>query len=134
MAKKTTSQETSSPSFEESLAELEKIVRDLEGGQITLEASLARYEDGVKLLRRCHELLTKAQRRVELLSGVDQQGSPITQPIDEPAGTLEEKAAQRSRRRSTITKPRKADNPSHLGDASDSGTGGDDVDEPGCLF
>jgi exodeoxyribonuclease VII small subunit len=135
MAKKKTCQETSTPpSFEQSLVELEKIVHDLEEGQIGLEESLARYEEGVKLLRRCHDLLTKAQGRVGLLSGVDQQGNPITRPMDKCAGTLDEKAAQRSRRRSAPAEPSATDDTGHLGDDVDPVQGGDDVDEPGRLF
>lgn len=69
------------PNFEQSLSELEQIVHDLEEGQLGLNEALARYEQGVKLLRHCHGLLEGAQRRVEILTGVDPQGNPITQPF-----------------------------------------------------
>ncbi len=87
------------PSFEQALAELESIVRDLEEGKIGLEDALARYEQGVKLLRRCHELLQRAERQIALLSGVDAEGNPIATPLDDAALTLEEKAKGRSQRR-----------------------------------
>ena len=44
-------------SFEESLAELEAVVRDLEDGKTSLETAIARYEQGVALLKACHEML-----------------------------------------------------------------------------
>jgi exodeoxyribonuclease VII small subunit len=53
--------------FEASLAELEKIVQQLEDGDLPLEASLKLFEDGVKLSRLCRERLTQAERRIEVL-------------------------------------------------------------------
>ena len=41
-----------------------------------LNESLERYEEGVKLLRQSYELLQRAERRIELLSGVDAEGNP----------------------------------------------------------
>ncbi len=88
------------PGFEQALAAIEAIVHDLEEGQLGLEDALARYERGVKLLRQCHEQLQQAERRIELLAGIDQEGNPVCTPLDETAATLEEKARQRSKRRS----------------------------------
>jgi exodeoxyribonuclease VII small subunit len=73
------------PSFEQSLARLEEIVHQLEEGNAGLEESLARYEEGVKLLRQAFDLLQKAERKIELLSGVDADGNPITEPFDDKA-------------------------------------------------
>jgi len=87
--------------FEEALARLETIVGELEEGQIGLEEALRRYEQGVKLLRKCYNLLERAERRIEMLSGIDAEGNPITTPVEDPEWSLEEKAQQRSRRRST---------------------------------
>lgn len=53
--------------FESSLKELEKIVRGLEEGDLSLEESLKLFEDGVKLSRECQERLNQAERRIELL-------------------------------------------------------------------
>jgi exodeoxyribonuclease VII small subunit len=83
--------------FESALSRLESIVHDLEEGQIGLGESLARYEQGVKLLRQCYEMLEGAQRRIELLTGVDAEGRPISQPLDDDERSLEEKADRRSR-------------------------------------
>jgi len=77
-----------SPSFEEALAELERIVHDLEEGSIGLEESLARYEQGVALLKRCYTQLRDAEQRILLLTGVDEEGQPLLQPF-QPAATSE---------------------------------------------
>ena len=89
------------PSFEEALLELGEIVQELEEGQIGLSQALARYEEGVRLLKQCYGLLEHAERRIELLTGVDAAGNPVTEPFEETGGaTLEEKSQARSRRRS----------------------------------
>jgi exodeoxyribonuclease VII small subunit len=54
--------------FESAIAELEKIVKQLEEGDLALEKSLALFERGVTLSRYCHEQLGAAQRRIEQLT------------------------------------------------------------------
>jgi exodeoxyribonuclease VII small subunit len=84
LAKKRGTQEGGElPSFEEALEQLEGIVHQLEEGQIGLSEALAQYEKGVKLLRQCYGLLERAERRIELLSGVDADGNPVTTPLDD---------------------------------------------------
>ena len=84
--------------FERALARLEEVVHLLEDGQLGLGESLSRYEEGVKLLRRAYDLLEKAERRIELLSGVDAEGNPITRPVaDVSTVSLEEKKGRRGR-------------------------------------
>ena len=78
------------PNFEEALARIERIVADLERGEPALNTALAKYEDGVKLLRRCYDLLDQAERSVALLTGVDEQGNPATAPFDATATLLPE--------------------------------------------
>jgi exodeoxyribonuclease VII small subunit len=53
--------------FEQNLDELEKIVKQLEDGDLPLEESLKLFENGVKLSRECRERLTNAERRIEIL-------------------------------------------------------------------
>ena len=53
--------------FEESLDQLEAIVRKLEDGDLPLEESLELFEKGVKLSRDCKERLVRAERRIEVL-------------------------------------------------------------------
>lgn len=62
------SPETTAPkSFEEALAELEGIVSSMEGGQLSLEASLAAYKRGAELLQYCRDALENAQQQVRIL-------------------------------------------------------------------
>ena len=86
-------------SLEEALSRLEAIVHRLEEGQPNLDESLAQYEEGIRLLRHCYQLLEKAERRIELLAGVDAQGNPVLQPFEDRPMTLEEKAQSRDLRR-----------------------------------
>jgi exodeoxyribonuclease VII small subunit len=53
--------------FEESLNDLERIVKHLEDGDLPLEESLKLFEEGVKLSRECREGLINAERRIEVL-------------------------------------------------------------------
>jgi exodeoxyribonuclease VII small subunit len=92
-------------SFEESLGELEKIVADLESGKLGLSEALARYEHGVRHLKSCQQLLESAERKIELLSGVNADGNPITEPFREGSNdSLEAKAASRGERRTSSSK------------------------------
>ena len=73
MAKKTRDAASSSaessdaPSFEDAITEVERIVEQIESGEIGLEASLARYERGASLVKHCRELLARAEQRIEEL-------------------------------------------------------------------
>ena len=67
--------------FESSLEELERIVRDLEQGELTLEKSLELFEQGVKLSRECQDRLNQAERRIEILMR-DNQGRATVSPFD----------------------------------------------------
>lgn len=57
-------------SFEQALAELTQLVEKLESGQLSLEDSVAAFETGVKLSRRCEALLDSAEQRLQTLSDV----------------------------------------------------------------
>jgi exodeoxyribonuclease VII small subunit len=61
---------TQSPpkSFEEGMRELETILSDMEGGQVGLEESLARYERGAFLIGHCRSVLSAAQTQIEQLT------------------------------------------------------------------
>jgi exodeoxyribonuclease VII small subunit len=61
--------------FGEALGELERIVAELESGDLELEEGLERYERGVALLRACRERLAAAEQRVTMLSGELEGGS-----------------------------------------------------------
>ena len=104
MAKEKPSTPETQPSFEASLDALEEIVHALEEGQIGLAEALARYEQGVKLLRQCYELLAGAERKIELLSKVDPQGVGTTEAFDDVPSTSEN-APARSARSARRTRP-----------------------------
>ena len=71
---------TSIADFEKSLDELERLVRDLEQGGLSLEQSLAAFERGVKLTRECQTALKTAEQRVEQLVQ-NSDGSLETRPF-----------------------------------------------------
>lgn len=100
--------------FEDALAGLERIVQRLEGGEGSLEEALSDYSKAAELLKECHAKLEKAQRKVEILSGVDAQGNPIMEPADESATSIEEKRQNRSSRRSAKKSSPEQDNSNEL--------------------
>lgn len=55
------------PTFEESLKRLEAIAREIEEGKIGLEESIAKYEEGMKLVKQCREILTDAEQKIRKL-------------------------------------------------------------------
>jgi exodeoxyribonuclease VII small subunit len=67
--------------FEESMHRLEQIVSELESGQLSLEDSIARYEEGIQLSRRLHKVLDESEKRIERL--VEKEGAgPSTEPME----------------------------------------------------
>jgi exodeoxyribonuclease VII small subunit len=73
-------------SFEDALKELEQILAEIEGGQVGLEQSIAKYERGTFLIQHCRAVLGQAEKQIELLSkGAD--GSLKSEPMEEePSG------------------------------------------------
>jgi exodeoxyribonuclease VII small subunit len=61
--------DASALSFEQALAELEKIVARMEGGQLSLEQALAAHKRGLELARFCQQRLESAQQQVKVLEG-----------------------------------------------------------------
>lgn len=80
--------EAKGQSFEASLAALEKIVRDLERGDLPLEESLQLFENGVKLSRECQERLSQAERRIEVLLR-DSEGRPVVSAFEDEESELQ---------------------------------------------
>jgi exodeoxyribonuclease VII small subunit len=79
-AKKTLRDDAAQPGFEEALERLETIVEELEGGALSLEESIARYEEGVRLSRTLTRTLDEAEKRIERL--VEGAEGPATEPMD----------------------------------------------------
>lgn len=89
--------------FEEALTRLEQIVERLERGQLGLDDALLEYEQGIRLIRHCRRLLQQAEQKIEMLTGIDEKGHPITEPFVEEELSLEEKRERRSQRRGART-------------------------------
>ncbi len=75
------------PTFEASLGALERMVREMEDGQLGLDDALARYEEGVALLRACYSQLREAEQRILQLTGVE-AGQPVLQPFQHEATAI----------------------------------------------
>lgn len=111
---------TSPATFEQSLARLQELVDQLEDGQLTLGQSLAAYEEGIKHLQVCHAALTDTERKIEVLSGFNAAGEPITRPFDDAATHSEETAPKRTRRPQSERTPSVSDGSSPGANASGS--------------
>jgi len=55
------------PKFEDSLAELEKIIAELESGTLPLDKMMERYEQGIRSLELCRKVLDQAEKKIEIL-------------------------------------------------------------------
>ncbi len=68
MADQEKTDKSNKPNFEEALKRLEKITEQIEQGEVGLEESIAKYEEGMKLVTRCRDMLAKAEQRIQKLS------------------------------------------------------------------
>ena len=75
--------------FEKALSDLEKIVEELESGELSLDEALKRYEEGVKLSRSCAKKLSEAEKKIEVLTDA------LTQLGGAEAGLDEENASKK---------------------------------------
>ncbi len=82
--------------FEEALKKLEKIVEDLEDGNLPLDKSLEKYEEGIRLSKMCAKKLEVAKKKVEILLK-SEDGSVELKPFDER--TAEEEAKPEAKKR-----------------------------------
>ena len=69
--------------FEQALGKLEAIVEQIESGEIGLEESIARYEEGITLIKQCRTILDAAEKKIQLLAKAE--GGDLA-----PAGELDE--------------------------------------------
>jgi len=74
------------PKFEKDLEKLEKIVESLEEGGLSLDVSLKKFEEGIKLAQRCEKALSSAEKKIEKLTR-SSDGSLKTSTLDEDDGT-----------------------------------------------
>ncbi|MCH7910511.1 MAG: exodeoxyribonuclease VII small subunit [Candidatus Hydrogenedentes bacterium] len=68
------------PKFEKDLEKLEKIVDTLEEGGLPLDDSIKKFEEGIKLAKRCEKALSAAEKKIEVLTK-DAQGKVETKPF-----------------------------------------------------
>ena len=61
-----------SKSFEEQMEDLEQIVEELEKGELSLEASVSKFEEGIKISKQCNKTLEEAEKKITIL--VNQEG------------------------------------------------------------
>jgi exodeoxyribonuclease VII small subunit len=79
------SEQKQTRTFEASLEALERIVHELEQGDLPLEKSLELFEQGIRLSRECQERLGQAERRIEMLLS-DNQGRPVVKTFEDANG------------------------------------------------
>lgn len=60
-------EEKSTINFEESMKQLEQIANELEKGDLSLEESVSKFEEGMKLSKECNEMLESAEKRITIL-------------------------------------------------------------------
>ena len=103
MAKKKSKAENDTPgiNFEEAISEIQGIVQQLEDGDLGLEESLKRFEEGVRLIRTCHATLETAEQRIKVLTDVDSEGNPVLSDFDASATIDENRKTAGRRKRKT---------------------------------
>jgi exodeoxyribonuclease VII small subunit len=87
--------------FEQALAELERLVHELEDGQTELETALGHYEKGIGLLKRCYAQLAEAEQRILKLSGTAPDGSPVTESFAHASTASQSQVAPEPKKRRT---------------------------------
>ena len=62
-----------SKSFEEQMENLEKIVGELEKGELNLDDSVAKFEEGIKISKECNKILEEAEKKITILVNKDEE-------------------------------------------------------------
>ncbi|MBI84593.1 MAG: exodeoxyribonuclease VII small subunit [Planctomycetaceae bacterium] len=115
-----------SMSFEDALAKLEQAVERLEAGNIGLADAITEYEQGVSYLKHCHQLLERAERKIELLTGVDAEGNPQSRIFEHEASMGTETPVKSRRTKKSNARRKKS--------SQDENSGDGDVDGSPSLF
>ena len=71
--------------FEESLAKLEQIVSQIEEGKVSLEESIEKYAEGIKLIKQCRTILDSAEQKIQLLAKGEGDQLTVSGDLPEPA-------------------------------------------------
>lgn len=80
MSKATGKSPEHSPGFEASLERLETLVREMEGGQLSLDKMMAHFEEGMRLVRVCSARLNEVEQKIEQL--VQKGNAIVTEPFE----------------------------------------------------
>lgn len=91
--------------FEDALQKLETIVSDMESGELTLENSLKKYEEGMKLSRFCTKKLKEAEKKIEILLK-DKDGKVKAREFDPSEFENNQKEPQEKPSKKTPGKPK----------------------------
>jgi len=84
--------------FEEALKRLEKIVTDLEDGDLPLDEALEKYEEGIRLSKTCARKLETAKKKVEILLK-NEDGSVELREFDETSAREDEKPQESKKKK-----------------------------------
>ena len=68
-SRKTPKKTVASGDFEKSLQQLNLIIEKMESGELSLDASLKQFEEGISLIRSCQQTLSEAEQKVQILAG-----------------------------------------------------------------
>lgn len=69
--------------FEESIKKLEDIAKELEGGELGLDESVSKFEEGMKISKECTKMLNEAEKRINILINNDGEISEESFAIEE---------------------------------------------------
>ena len=78
--------DSAEPAFEDALAQLESLVREMESEQMPLEDLIKNYEEGTRLFQVCEKRLDEAEGRIELIRK-NRNGETVVEPFDEESPT-----------------------------------------------
>ena len=70
--------------FEQALENLEAIVSAIEAGEIGLEESIAKYAEGIELIKHCRGVLDSAEKKIQLLTAAENDTLEVSGELDEP--------------------------------------------------
>lgn len=90
--------------FEDALKKLEKIVDDLEAGNLSLDDALEKYEEGIKLSKLCSKKLELAKKKVEILLK-SEDGSVELKAFDEKMAEDEKPATETKKKKAKEDEP-----------------------------
>ena len=70
--------------FEDALARLEQIVAQIEEGEVSLEESIEKYAEGIKLIKQCRTILDGAEKKIQVLAKADDGSLAVERELEAP--------------------------------------------------